>query len=58
MADGRTLSVATDGSASSVRALLDELDPAGDAVAAFALHDATLDDVFLSLTAHEELTRV
>jgi len=34
MADGRTLSVATDGSAASVRALLDELDPAGDAIAA------------------------
>jgi ABC-2 type transport system ATP-binding protein len=57
MADGRTLSVATDGSAPSVRALLDELDPAGDAIAAFALHDPTLDDVFLALT-HKELARV
>jgi ABC-2 type transport system ATP-binding protein len=53
MADGRTLSVATDGSAAAVRALLDELDPAGDAIAAFALHDATLDDVFLALTQKE-----
>jgi hypothetical protein len=33
-----------------VRALLGELDPEGDAVAAFALHEATLDDVFLALT--------
>ena len=57
MADGRTLSVATDGSAASVRALLDEIDPAGDAVASFALHDATLDDVFLALT-QKELARV
>jgi ABC-2 type transport system ATP-binding protein len=58
MADGRTLSVATDGSAPSVRALLDELDPAGDAIAAFALHDPTLDDVFLALTARRELAHV
>jgi ABC-2 type transport system ATP-binding protein len=57
MADGRTLSVPTDGSAASVRALLDEIDPAGDAIAAFAIHDASLDDVFLALT-HKELTRV
>ena len=54
---GFTLGVATDGSAAHVRALLDELDPAGDAVASFALHDATLDDVFLALT-DKELSRV
>jgi ABC-2 type transport system ATP-binding protein len=47
-----TLSVATDGSAGHVRALLDELDPARDAVARFAVHSATLDDVFLALTGH------
>ena len=42
----------TDGSAADVRALLDEVDPHGDAVASFAIHDATLDDVFLALTGH------
>jgi ABC-2 type transport system ATP-binding protein len=57
MADGETLSLATDGSAASVRALLDELDPDGDLVASFAIHDATLDDVFLALT-DKELSRV
>ena len=48
-----TLGVATDGSAADVRALLDELDPSRDAIAAFALHDATLDDVFMTLTEKE-----
>ncbi|MBO8184403.1 ATP-binding cassette domain-containing protein [Streptomyces spirodelae] len=46
------LGVATDGSAAHVRALLDELDPTREQVARFALHSATLDDVFLELT-HE-----
>ncbi|MGP3976897.1 ATP-binding cassette domain-containing protein [Streptomyces sp. 8N114] len=46
------LGVATDGSAAHVRALLDELDPTREHVARFALHSATLDDVFLELT-HE-----
>jgi len=50
--DRLTLSVATDGSAGHVRALLDELDPARTAVARFAVHTATLDDVFLALTGH------
>jgi ABC-2 type transport system ATP-binding protein len=44
--------VATDGSAAEVRALLDEVDPARRAVATFAVHSATLDDVFLALTGH------
>jgi ABC-2 type transport system ATP-binding protein len=48
--DGRTLDVATDGSAAHVRALLDELDPDRDAVERFALREPTLDDVFLALT--------
>jgi ABC-2 type transport system ATP-binding protein len=48
--DGRTLDVPTDGSASHVRALLDELDPGRDAVERFALREPTLDDVFLELT--------
>jgi ABC-2 type transport system ATP-binding protein len=46
----RTLGVATDGSAAHVRALLDEIDPGHRAVDRFALHAATMDDVFLALT--------
>jgi ABC-2 type transport system ATP-binding protein len=45
-----TIGVATDGSAAHVRALLDEVDPARGAVERFAVHSATLDDVFLALT--------
>jgi ABC-2 type transport system ATP-binding protein len=44
------LGVATDGSATQVRDLLDELDPDRSAVASFAVHTPTLDDVFLALT--------
>jgi len=47
-----TLGVATGGDAAHVRALLDELDPDRLAVATFALHSATLDDVFMTLTGH------
>jgi ABC-2 type transport system ATP-binding protein len=50
--DRRSIAVATDGSAAQVRALLDELDPGRRAVRSFALHSATLDDVFLALTGH------
>ena len=46
----RTLSVGTDGSAPAVRALLDEVDPDARLVARFAVHSASLDDVFLALT--------
>jgi ABC-2 type transport system ATP-binding protein len=46
------IGVATDGSAAHVRALLDEVDPARRAVDRFAVHSATLDDVFLALTGH------
>jgi ABC-2 type transport system ATP-binding protein len=45
-----TVGIATDGSAAQVRALLDEADPDRTLVAAFAVHGATLDDVFLNLT--------
>jgi ABC-2 type transport system ATP-binding protein len=45
-----TIGVPTDGSAAQVRALLDEVDPTRRAVARFAVHSATLDDVFLTLT--------
>jgi ABC-2 type transport system ATP-binding protein len=51
-AEALVLGVPTDGSAADVRALLDEVDPRGDEVASFAIHDATLDDVFLALTGH------
>jgi ABC-2 type transport system ATP-binding protein len=52
----RTVGVATDGSAAHVRALLDEVDPGRRAVSAFAVHTATLDDVFLALTGHAATT--
>ncbi|MCX4970293.1 ATP-binding cassette domain-containing protein [Streptomyces sp. NBC_00654] len=45
-----TLGLPTDGTAAHVRALLDEIDPAGTEVARFSVHSATLDDVFLALT--------
>jgi ABC-2 type transport system ATP-binding protein len=45
-----TVGVATDGTAPQVRALLDEFDPGRSAVAAFSVHTATMDDVFLALT--------
>ena len=50
----RKVQVGTDGSAAHVRALLAELDPGGDRVARFALHTATLDEVFLALTGREQ----
>jgi ABC-2 type transport system ATP-binding protein len=53
MRDGRLLTLSTDGHAAQVRALLDELDPARDQIARFAVREATLDDVFLTLTAQE-----
>ncbi|MFE6162910.1 ATP-binding cassette domain-containing protein [Streptomyces sp. NPDC056486] len=45
-----TLGFPTDGTASNVRDLLDELDPNRTELAAFTLRTATLDDVFLALT--------
>jgi ABC-2 type transport system ATP-binding protein len=45
-----TLSVPTDGAAAAVRAVLDEIDPGRVAVRRFAVHDPTLDEVFLALT--------
>jgi ABC-2 type transport system ATP-binding protein len=47
------LSVPTDGSAVHVRGLLDEIDPGCRAVRQFAVHVATLDDVFLALTGSQ-----
>ena len=46
------LGTATDGSAAHVRAVLDEVDPDHGAIASFAVHGATLDDVFMALTGH------
>jgi ABC-2 type transport system ATP-binding protein len=46
------LSVATDGTARHVRSVLDELDPTRSVIDRFAVHSATLDDVFLALTGH------
>ena len=51
-----TAGVATDGSAAQVRALLDEIDPDRCLIAAFAVRDATLDDVFLTLTGQAKET--
>jgi ABC-2 type transport system ATP-binding protein len=45
-----TVGVPSDGSAAQVRALLDETDPDRSLIASFAVREATLDDVFLSLT--------
>jgi ABC-2 type transport system ATP-binding protein len=52
-----TLGVASDGDAAHVRALLDELDPDRRTIATFALHTATLDDVFMTLTGHPTTER-
>jgi ABC-2 type transport system ATP-binding protein len=46
------IGVAVDGSAAQIRALLDEVDPGRRDVDRFAVHSATLDDVFLALTGH------
>jgi ABC-2 type transport system ATP-binding protein len=35
-----------------VRAVLADVDPTGADIARFAVHTATLDDVFLALTGH------
>jgi ABC-2 type transport system ATP-binding protein len=48
--DSLVIGLATDGSATQVRALLDEVDPERRAVRHFCVHTATLDDVFLALT--------
>ncbi len=48
----RSVSVPTDGSAGAIRTVLDEIDPGGGSITRFAVHTATLDDVFLALTGH------
>ncbi|GAA2113050.1 ATP-binding cassette domain-containing protein [Streptomyces synnematoformans] len=46
----RTLGVTTDGRAAHIRDLLDAVDPDRTLIERFALHSATLDDVFLKVT--------
>jgi len=46
----RTVGVPTDGHAAGVRALLDQADPGRVLIDTFAVHGASLDDVFLALT--------
>jgi ABC-2 type transport system ATP-binding protein len=46
-----TIGVSCEGTASEVRALLDEFDPDRSAVRSFSVHTTTLDDVFLALTS-------
>ncbi|MCM2394253.1 ATP-binding cassette domain-containing protein [Streptomyces albipurpureus] len=48
-----TIGLPTDGSAAGVRALLDEADPDRCDLLRFSVHQATLDDVFLTLTGKE-----
>ena len=48
----RTVALGCDGEGNAVRALLDELDPGRDLIADFAVHTASLDDVFMTLTGH------
>jgi ABC-2 type transport system ATP-binding protein len=51
-----TLGVPTDGTAAQVRALLDAADPGRTRLARFAVRTASLDDVFLTLTQHDQET--
>lgn len=52
--DTLTLGLPTDGTAVGVRALLDEIDPDRRDVVSFAVHSATLDDVFMALTGRSK----
>jgi ABC-2 type transport system ATP-binding protein len=49
----RSVSVATDGSAAQVRSLLERMDKADAAVDKVAVHQPSLDDVFLALTEED-----
>jgi ABC-2 type transport system ATP-binding protein len=59
-----TVGIASDGDAAEIRRLLDELDPDHERVARFSLAQASLDDVFMTLTerhthtTESETTRV
>jgi ABC-2 type transport system ATP-binding protein len=54
--DRMAITVGTDGRASGVRGLLDEVDPTGTGIAHFGVASATLDDVFLALTGTSPAT--
>jgi ABC-2 type transport system ATP-binding protein len=45
-----TVGVAVEDDAAQIRGVLDDLDPGGELVTRFAIHSASLDDVFLALT--------
>ncbi|HET8521836.1 MAG TPA: ATP-binding cassette domain-containing protein [Thermomicrobiales bacterium] len=47
------IGVVTDGHATQVREILDEIDPARRVIDQFSVHTATLDDVFLTLTGRK-----
>lgn len=49
----RSVSVAIDGGAKTVKRILDQLDDAGVNIEGLSLHKPTLDDVFLALTGHQ-----
>lgn len=51
--EGRTLTIAVDGSVAHVKRILDILEGNTIKVETFLLHKPTLDDVFLQLTGHE-----
>src|SRR5947209_2541791 len=51
-----TLGVPTEGDAAEVRALLDQADPDRNLIAGFTVHNASLADVFLTLTGHVKET--
>ncbi len=52
----RKISIATDGTVSDLKRVLDAMSTAGVEVETFSLHKPTLDDVFLKLTGHSTET--
>jgi len=48
-----SIDVDTDGTAATARVLLDTIDPAGDKILHFEVHQPSLDDVFLAFTRQE-----
>ncbi|HYE22372.1 MAG TPA: ATP-binding cassette domain-containing protein [Verrucomicrobiae bacterium] len=49
----RVLSLATEGSVSEIKRVLDHMEKAGIEIESLSLHKPTLDDVFLNLTGHK-----
>ena len=47
-----TIDVATDGGATEVRSLLDEIDPRRTRIDRFTVRSPSLDDVFMAITGH------